>query len=119
MNLCTDAHVSDALRYALMDFWTVNRHIPDTSLVPNSQPRSQNQQKQKEVLDDQISPQLQVKPDGHTRFLPLSTNLPLESRRKTLYFAKCYMDFTELNIDGLIDTVALSSAIPEAELGKI
>ena len=33
-----------------------------------------------------------------------------------LYFP---MDFGELNIDGLIDTGALSSAIPEAHLGKI
>ena len=29
------------------------------------------------------------------------------------------MDFRELNIDGLIDTGALSSAIPEADLRKI
>ena len=28
------------------------------------------------------------------------------------------MDFGELNIDGLIDTGALSSAIPEADLRK-
>ena len=33
-----------------------------------------------------------------------------------LYFP---MDFGELNIDGLIDTGALSSAIPEADLRKI
>ena len=33
-----------------------------------------------------------------------------------LYFP---MDFTELNIKGLIDTGALSSAIPEADLRKI
>ena len=33
-----------------------------------------------------------------------------------LYFP---MDFGELNIDGLIETGALSSAIPEADLRKI
>ena len=33
-----------------------------------------------------------------------------------LYFP---MEFGELNIDGLIDTGALSSAIPEADLRKI
>ena len=33
-----------------------------------------------------------------------------------LYFP---MDFGELNIDGLIDTGVLSSAIPEADLRKI
>ena len=67
-------------------------------------------------MDDQILSQLQVTPDGVTRFLPLSTNLPLKNRRKMLYFP---MDFGELNIDGLIDTGALSSAIPEADLRKI
>ena len=30
-DLITDAHVSDVLRYALIDLWTVNPHLPDTS----------------------------------------------------------------------------------------
>ena len=30
-DLITDAHVSDALRYALIDLWTVSPHLPDTS----------------------------------------------------------------------------------------
>ena len=103
-DLITDAHVSDALRYALIDLWTVNPHLPDTSALPNFQSRPQNQQKQIAVIDDQILPQLQVTPDGLTRFLPLSTNLSLKNKRKMLYFP---MDFGELNIDGLIDTSAL------------
>ena len=74
----TDAHVSDALRNALIDLWTVNPHLPDTSALPNFQPRPQNQQKQIAFIDDQILPQLQVTPDGCTRFLPLSTNLKLK-----------------------------------------
>ena len=115
-DLITDAHVSDALRHALIDLWTVNPHLPDTSALPNIQPRPQNQQRQTAVIDDQILPQLQVTPDGLTRFLPLSTNLPLKNEREMLYFP---MVFGELNIDGLIDTGALSSAIPEADLRKI
>ena len=115
-DLITDAHVSDALRYALIDLWTVNPHLPDTSALPNFRPRPQNQQRQTAVIDDQSLPQLQVTPDGLTRFLPLSTNLPFKNQRKMLYFP---MDFGELNIDGLIDTGALSSAIPEADLRKI
>ena len=114
-DLITDAHVSDALRYALIDLWTVNPHLADTSAIPNFRPRPQNQQRQTAVIDDQILPQLQVTPDGLTRFLPLSTNLPLKNKRKMFYFP---MDFGELNIDGLIDTGALSSAIPEADLRK-
>ena len=112
----TDAHVSDALRFAFIDLWTVNPHLPETSALPNFQPRPQNQQRQIAVIDDQVLPQLQVTPDGLTRFLPLSTNLPLKNKRKFFHFP---MDFGELNINGLIDTSALSSAIPEANLRKI
>ena len=115
-DLITDAHVSDALRYALIDLWTVNPHLPDTSALSNFQSRRQNLQRQTAVIDDQILPQLQVTPDGLTRFLPLSTNLPLKNKRKMLYFP---MDFGELKMDGLRDTGALSSAIPEADLRKI
>ena len=44
-DLITDAHVSDALRYALIDLWTVNPHLPDTSALPNFQPKPQNLQR--------------------------------------------------------------------------
>ena len=115
-DLITDAHVADALRHALIDLWTVNLHLPDTSALPIIRPRPQNQQRHTAAIDDQILPQLQVTPDGFTRFLPLSSTLPLKNKRKMLYFS---MDFGELNIDGLIDTGALSSAIPEADLRKI
>ena len=115
-DLITDAHVSEALRYAVIDLWTVNPQLPDTSSLPNFRPRPQNHQRQIAVIDDQILPQLQVTPDGLTRFRPLSKSLPLKNKRKMLYFP---MDFGKLNIDGLIDTGALSSAIPEANLRKI
>ena len=115
-DLITDAHVSDALRHALIDLRTVNPILPDTSALPNFRLRPQNQQRQTAVIDGQILPQLQVTLDGLTRFFPLSTNLPLKNKRKMLHFP---MDFGELNIDGLIDTGALSSAIPEVELRKV
>ena len=115
-DLITDAHVSDALRYEMIDLWTVNPRLSDTSALPNFQWRPQNQHRQIAVLDDQILPQLQVTPDGLTKFLPPSTDLPLKTKRKKLYFPR---DFGELNIDGLIDTGALSSAVPEADLRKI
>ena len=70
----TDAHVSDSLRYALIDLWTVKPRLPDTSALLNFQWRPQNQQRQIAVIDDQILPQLQVTTDVLTRFLPLSTN---------------------------------------------
>ena len=85
-DLIMDAHVSDVLRCALIDLWTVNPHLPDTSALPNFRPRPQNLQRQIAVIDDQTLPQLQVTPDGLTRFLPLSTNLPLKNNCKMLFF---------------------------------
>ena len=41
----TDAYVSDALRYAVIDLWTVNPQLPDTSPLPNFRSRPQNQQR--------------------------------------------------------------------------
>ena len=112
----TDAHVSDVLRYALIVLWTVNPHLFDTSALQNFQPRPRNQQRHTAVNDNQILPELRVTPDELKRFLPLSTKMPLKNKRKMLHFP---MEFGELNIDGLIDTGALSSAIPEADLRKI
>ena len=66
-DLITDAHVSDALRYALIDLWTVNPYLPDTSALPNLQPRPQNQQRQTAVIDDQILPQLHTDSHGFSR----------------------------------------------------
>ena len=80
----TDAHIPDALRYALIDLCTVNPHLHIISSLPNFHPRPQNQQRQNAVIDDQIIPKLQITTDGLTRFLPLSTNLPLKNMSKML-----------------------------------
>ena len=53
---------------------------------------------------------------GEPHYVPLTTNLGLKYKRRMLYFP---MDFSELTLDGLVDTGALSSAIPEADLRKI
>ena len=50
---------------------------------------------------------------GEPDYVPLTTNLGLKYKRRMLYFP---MDFGELTLDGLVDTGALSSAIPEADL---
>ena len=54
--------------------------------------------------------------NGEPDYVPLTTNLGLKYKRRMLYFP---MDFGELTLDGLVDTGALSSAIPEAGLRKI
>ena len=53
---------------------------------------------------------------GDPDYGPLTTNLGLKYKRRMLYFP---MDFGELILDGLVDTGALSSAIPEADIRKI
>ena len=53
---------------------------------------------------------------GESDYVPLTTNLGLKYKRRMLYFP---MDFGELTLDGLVDTGALSIAIPEADLRKI
>ena len=53
---------------------------------------------------------------GEPDYVPLTTNLGLKYKRRMLYFP---MDFGEQTLDGLVDTGALSSAIPEADLRKI
>ena len=50
---------------------------------------------------------------GEPDYVPLTTNLGLKNKRRMLCFS---MDFGELTLDGLVDTGALSSAIPEADL---
>ena len=54
--------------------------------------------------------------NGEPDYVPLTTNLRLKYTRRMLYFP---MDFGELTLDGLVDTGALSSAIPEADPRKI
>ena len=53
---------------------------------------------------------------GEPDYVPLTTNLGLKYKRRMLYFP---MDFGDLTLDGLVDTGALSSAIPGADLRKI
>ena len=48
-------------------------------------------------------------------YIPLPTNLGPKCKSRLLYFP---LNFGELTIDGLVDTGALSSAFPEADLRK-
>ena len=54
--------------------------------------------------------------DSEPDYVPLNTNLGLKYKRRMLYFP---MDFGELTLEGLVDTGALSRAIPEADVRKI
>ena len=67
------------------------------------------------LLDETAFLHYLVKQQRELSYVPLSTNLGLKIKRRMLYFP---MDFGELMLDGLIDTGAHSSAIPEVDLGK-
>ena len=68
------------------------------------------------LLDERAFLHILVEQQGEPSYVPLSTNLGLKIKRRMLYVP---MDFGELTLDGLIDTGAHSSAIPEADLRKI
>ena len=57
-----------------------------------------------------------VTPQGEPAYIPLSENLKLTCKRLMLSLP---IDFGELTIDGLVDTEAYSSAIPETDLRKM
>ena len=68
------------------------------------------------LLDETAFLHVLVTKEGDPAYVPLSTNLGLKYKKRLLYFP---MDSGELTIDGLIDTGALSSAAPKADLRKI
>ena len=113
----TSSHLSDKLRYALLDMRTINPQLPITSplrhftfLVHPNKP------KQQPVIGNQIALQLKSTPQKSRTFPLLSTNFQLKNKEKMFYFP---MDSGHLTIDGLIDTGALSSAISETDLKQI
>ena len=110
-----DPDIEDnTLSRALIDLWQPNFeatiqevdaiHTQEDHKAPNS------------LLDETAFLHLLVTKEGELPYVPLSTNLGLKFKRRMLYFP---MDFGELTLDGLIDTGAHSSAIPEADLRKI
>ena len=113
-----DGALNNILTTALVDQW---------QLVPNSfaLPPSQEPETEFYTFGPQVSLALAVEArfvntlvtrNGEPDYVPLTTNLGLKYKRRMLYFP---MDFGELTLDGLVDTGALSSAIPEADLRKI
>ena len=68
------------------------------------------------LLDEKQFQNILITKDGEPDCIPLSTTINLKCKKRMLCFP---MDFGELTINGLIDTGALSSAIPEMDLRKI
>ena len=110
-----DPEVEDnTLSRALIDLWQPNFEAAISEV--NATHRQEDHKAPNSLLDETAFLHLLVAKEGEPSYVPLSTNLGLKFKRPMLYFP---MDFGELTLDGLIDTGAHSSAIPEADLRKI
>ena len=103
------------LARALIELWQPNPEINNEQ--ETEEPIIENGLQSEPCLPDESAfLHFLITKEGEPAYIPLSTNLGLKYKKRMLYFP---MDFGELTIDGLIDTGALSSAIPEADLRKI
>ena len=105
---------NDKLSRALIGLWQPNSEAMLEEKEENQE--QEDYQGLKSLLDETAFLHILVEKQGEPSYVPLSTNLGLKFKRRMLYFP---MDFGELTLDGLIDTGAHSSAIPEADLRKI
>ena len=101
--------VDTILSRALIEPWQ-----PNFDAIKD-QPHAEETQATPGLLDETAFIHVLLTKEGEPAYIPLSTNLGLKYKKRMLYFP---MDFRELTIDGLIDTGAHSSAIPEADLRK-
>ena len=102
------------LSWALIDLWQPN--LEATFQEVEELYRQEDHQDPSSLLDETTFIHLLVEKEGEPSYVPLSTNRGLKFKRRILYFP---MDFGELTLDGLKDTGAHSSAIPEADPRKI
>ena len=110
-----DSTLNTALRIARVDPWQLGAQFTTHMIHPNATDdfhRGRPQVSLASAVAARFVNTL-VTRIGEPDYVPLTTNL---GKRQMLYFP---MDFGELTLDGLVDTGALSSAIPEADLRKI
>ena len=113
-----DRNLNTHLSTAAVDAWQTPRVLPSTTT--SAEPKAQLPPDRPVVtltatVEERFVNTL-ISRDGEPDYVPLTTNLGLKYKRRMLYFP---MDFGELTLDGLVDTGALSSAIPEADLRRI
>ena len=104
---------------ALIENWQMNdgtNHPVFPNPLGTENPETTAESIPQSLLDEKQFQNVLITKDGEPDCIPLSTNINLKCKKHMLYFP---MDFGELTIDGLIDTGALSSAIPEMDLRKI
>ena len=104
---------------ALIENWQMNDGT-NHPVLPNPLGTETNEASTEPIpqslLDEKQFQNILITKEGEPDCIPLSTSINLKCKKRMLYFP---MDFGELTIDGLIDTGALSSAIPEMDLRKI
>ena len=113
-----DHKLNTHLSTTVVDPWQTLRVVsPTTTDVEPTPPLSQNEPvvTLTAAVEERFVNTL-ISRVGEPDYVPLTTNLGLKYKRRMLYVP---MDFGELTLDGLVDTGALSSAIPEADLRKI
>ena len=98
----------------LVEFWQPNSEAINLEEIEKFQ-RQELHQTTYSLLEKAFLHVL-VTEEGEPAYNPLSTNLGLNSKRRMLYFP---MDCGELTVEGLIDTEAHCSAIPEADIRLI
>ena len=103
------------LSQAFIVLWQPNLEVNTPEEIAELQHESEPQDKNG-LPDEMAFLHVLVVKEGEPAYIPLSTILGRKDKRRMLYFP---MDFGELTIEGLIDTEALSSAIPESDLRKI
>ena len=104
---------------ALIENWQMNdgtNHPVFPNPLGTENPENSSEPIPQSLLDEKQFQNVLITKDGEPDCIHLSTNINLKSKKRMVYFP---MDFGELTIDGLIDTGALSSAIPEMNLRKI
>ena len=104
---------------ALIENWQMNdctNHPVFPNPLGTENPENIAESIPQSLLDEKQFQNVLITKDCDPGCIPLSTNINLKCKKRMLYFS---MDFGELTIDGLIDTGALSSAIPEMDLRKI
>ena len=94
--------MDNTLSRALIEPWQSN--FEATSPEVEVTQRQEDHKGSTSLLDETAFLHILVVKEGEPAYVPLPTNLELKFRRHILYFP---MDFGELTLDGLIDTVTL------------
>ena len=106
--------VDNKMSRALIELWQPNSEATSQEIVKLQQ--QEDHQGLTSLLDETAFCHHLVEKEGKSLYVPLSTKLGLNFKRRMLYFP---MDLGELTLDGLIDTGSHSSAIHEADFRKI